>query len=403
MTDAATGRPMPAFRVIRGLVFANNPRVSWMVQDGSEFTDGRYTVKHSEPYAGYAVRIEAAGYKPAESRVFRPGEENPTFDFALSRAQAADLLTGIVLGPDGRPAAGAEVALATRDHPLVFENEQFTFGRGNGMSFAKTGPDGRFTFDAPGGPFLLAATSDDGYAEAKPDDFAKSGTLAMKAWGKVSGQAMIGRKPAANELISFSLRDITSINTAVHAFHHISARTDAQGRFSFDRVIPGQSEVARVVVTDFGNGMQQHMGCWQEPVDVAPGQSVEVRIGGKGRPVVGRVALQAPPGVQVDWRRNRPATIEKPRVFNPLRGIFGLVDPHANDRFAASLDKDGRFRVEDVPPGRYELTVTIDAPPSADRPGPTRELGQVKVPVDVPEGDADAPVDLGEIPAEVKG
>ncbi len=122
VTDAATGQPVPTFRVVRGLVFSNSPRVSWMMQDASEFTGGRYIVKHSEPYAGYAVRVEAAGYKPAESRVFKPGEDAPTFDFALTRAADADLLTGIVLRPDGQPAAGAEVALATPDHPLLFEN-----------------------------------------------------------------------------------------------------------------------------------------------------------------------------------------------------------------------------------------------------------------------------------------
>lgn len=401
VTDSATGRPMPAFRVIQGLVFANDSRVSWSARDASKFTDGRYTVKYSEPYAGYAVRIEAAGYKPAESRVFRPGEENPTVEFALTRAEAADLLTGIVLGPDGRPVAGAEVALATHGHPLIFENEQFTFGRRNGMSFTKTGPDGRFTFDARGDAFLLAATSDDGYAEATSDAFSKSNTLDMKTWGKVSGQALIGQRPAANELVEFRLRDITSINTAVHAFHYIKKRTDAQGRFSFDRVIPGAGQVARVVVTDLGNGSQQHMGCWQEPVDVAPGQAVEVLIGGKGRPVIGRVALKALPGIHVDWRQNRPATIEKSRVFNPFRVLFGQ-DPRQFDRFAGSFDTDGRFRVEDVPTGRYELTVTIDAPPVPNRPGPAQELGRVTVPVNVPEGDADTPIDLGEVPAEVK-
>jgi hypothetical protein len=180
------------------------------------------------------------------------------------------------------------------------------------------------------------------------------------------------------------------------------ARTDAQGRFVFDRVIPGPSEVSRVVITEFGNGSQQHMGCWQEPVEVGPGQTVKVKIGGKGRAVIGRVVLKAAPGDHVDWRQNRPATIEKARGFNPLARLFG-ADPRQNDRFAASLDKDGRFRVDDVPPGRYELTVTIDPLATQGRPGLFAELGRVKVPVAVPEGDDDAPVDLGEIAAEVKG
>jgi hypothetical protein len=118
--------------------------------------------------------------------------------------------------------------------------------------------------------------------------------------------------------------------------------------------------------------------------------------------VVGRVTRRAKSDVQVDWRRNRPATIEKARDLGPHDALIG-PDPRQNDRFAGSLDKDGRFRVEDVPPGRYELTVTIDAPPELDQPGLARELGRVRVPVTVPKGDDDVPVDLGKIEAEVKG
>jgi hypothetical protein len=64
---------------------------------------------------------------------------------------------------------------------------------------------------------------------------------------------------------------------------------------------------------------------------------------------------------------------------------------------------DGRFRVDDVLPGRHELTVTLDPSTTQGRPGLVAELGGVKVPVAVPERDDDAPVDLGEIAAEVKG
>jgi beta-lactamase regulating signal transducer with metallopeptidase domain len=392
VTDASTREPVPSFRLVRGLKFSNNPRIIWMVQDSAEFTGGRYTIKHDEPYEGYAIRIEATGYKPADSRVFKPTEGTTSFDFALTRAAPTDFLTGTVLRPDGRPAAGAEVALATPAHPLVFEMQQVRFSRSNGMSFAKTGPDGRFTFDAPDGPFLLAAMSDDGYAELH----GKPGNLTLEAWGKVKGQAFIGRNPAANQPVSIGPRDYRPVQNGVNAFYESYTRTDAHGRFVFDRAIPGPSQVARVVVTEFGNGSTQQMGCWQQPVDVQPGETVEVKIGGKGRPVVGQVLLKAAPGVNVDWRRNRPATIERARGFNLLPGA------RQNDRFAASLDKDGRFRIDDVPPGHYELTVTIDAPPELDRPGPVNEFGRVRVPVDVPEGDSDVPVDLGEIAATVE-
>ena len=68
VTDAQTRQPVPAFRVVRGLVFANNPKVAWLNRDSAAFTGGRCTVQEREPHPGYAVRIEADGYKPAESR-----------------------------------------------------------------------------------------------------------------------------------------------------------------------------------------------------------------------------------------------------------------------------------------------------------------------------------------------
>ncbi len=351
VTDAETGRPVPAFRLVRGFELSNNRGFVWIEQELVEYRDGRYSLSYTELQDGYAVRIEAPGYKPADSRVFKSGETTPTFDFALTRATADDLLTGVVVRPDGRPAAGAEVALATPEHPLIFENESFRFGRGNGMSFAKAGPDGRFAFDKPPGAYLLAATSDAGYGEARPDEIARSGKIAMKAWGKVRGRARIGRRPAADQTITLMRRnDRPAGPNGVNTFYNIETRTDAQGNFTSDRVIPGALQVARVVITEYGNGMRQHMGCWQEPVDVAPGQAVLTHIGGRGRPVIGRVAVKAPPGVTIDWRRNEPATIQKRQALNLLG-----EDPHRFDRFAAGLDHDGRFRIDDVPPGSYEL------------------------------------------------
>jgi hypothetical protein len=262
------------------------------------------------------------------------------------------------------------------------------------MSFAKTDPDGRFTFNAPDGPFLLAAMSDDGYAESRVN----FGTLTLQAWGRVKGQAFIGREPAVNQVISIGRRDRLFERNGVDTSYDLETRTDAQGRFVFERVVPGACEVSRMVLTEFGDGSGQRMPCWQEPVDVMTGETVEVRVGGKGRPVFGRVVLRAAPGVRVDWRKNRPATVRWARGAE-FDGV-----PHPNGQFGANLDKEGRFRVEDVPPGHYDLTITIDAPRAPDRPAaPDAELGQAKVRVDVPEGNDGAPVDLGEITAAVKG
>src|SRR5262249_36321187 len=140
----------------------------------------------------------------------------------------------------------------------------------------------------------------------KPDE------LSLQPWGKIKGRARIGHQPAAYQTIAWYPRGARPAGPrGVYGFYQSETRTDAQGNFAFDRVIPGAGGVSRVVITEFGDGSSQHMGCWQEPVDVAPGQTVLVRIGARGRPVVGRIALRAAPGVHVDWRQNRPATLEK--------------------------------------------------------------------------------------------
>ena len=209
VTDAATGRPVPAFRLIRGLVFSNNPRAAVEgitanltalirgivseqpaaaldVQEAAAFTGG-YTTKFDGAYAGYAVRVEADGYKPTDSRIFRPGEVCADVRLRPDPHRGRRPPHGC-RPPPRRPARGrGPVALATPEHPLVFETELTAFSRGNGMSIAKTGPDGRFSFDKPGGAYLLAAMSDDGYAEATPEGRGKPGRACAETLGQDQG------------------------------------------------------------------------------------------------------------------------------------------------------------------------------------------------------------------------
>jgi hypothetical protein len=65
--------------------------------------------------------------------------------------------------------------------------------------------------------------------------------------------------------------------------------------------------------------------------------------------------------------------------------------------YGGSFDAEGRFRAEDVPPGRYRITVTVDAPPRAGGPTISALLGTVTHSFSVPEGDQDEPVDVGDV------
>ena len=71
-------------------------------------------------------------------------------------------------------------------------------------------------------------------------------------------------------------------------------------------------------------------------------------IGGKGRPVIGRIVLDGTPEAPVDWTANEPVMLGVPAEgSDPKR--FGMLF-FGRSLFASYLDKDGRFRIDDVPP-----------------------------------------------------
>ena len=149
----------------------------------------------------------------------------------------------------------------------------------------------------------------------------------------------------------------TSDGGGFYVFNYgYSARTDERGRFAFERVIPGPGTVSRVIRTEFAGGSSvMHMPCWLEPVEVKPGQTARVTIGGKGRPVIGRVVLDGIPEAPVDWTQNEPATITTPRRGRAARDVVR--------RFGSKIDKDGRFRIEDVTPGPLRAGVSTSIRP----------------------------------------
>jgi thiol-disulfide isomerase/thioredoxin len=119
-----------------------------------------------------------------------------------------------------------------------------------------------------------------------------------------------------------------------------------------------------------------------------------VRLGGTGRPVVGRFVLAGATETTVDWTNNQPAEIRVP--LNEVKGA------RVWRCFGSYIDKDGRFRVEDVPPGEYELELTVNSDAYPKDRGAM--IGLLRKTVVVPEARAarpDEPVDLGTITVEL--
>src|SRR5262249_7113005 len=163
--------------------------------------------------------------------------------------------------------------------------------------------DGRFSFTPPDDPYFVIAISDAGYAHAWPEDFVKAPTLVLQPWGKIEGELRVGRRPAANQRVEFYPDPIQHGGKSYRLNDLYTALTDKDGRFAFDRVAPVPGEVSRNIPSAVGGFPAWG---WQERVEAKPGQTARVNIGGKGRPVIGRIVLDGARQTTVDWTRNQP-------------------------------------------------------------------------------------------------
>lgn len=75
--------------------------------------------------------------------------------------------------------------------------------------------------------------------------------------------------------------------------------------------------------------------------DFPGGKTVRIDLGGTGRPVVGR--LQPPDGFTGKVRWN----------FADITVVSGAKSPY----YTVTVDREGKFRIDDVPAGEYLLSV----------------------------------------------
>ena len=115
VTDAETGKSIDDFTLYHGSVPGG--QAFWDRERPRRFREGRFLVNDPWPVPNAkGLRVEAEGYLPADSRPFAITEGTVTYNFRLKKGKISTrpAISGVVLLPDGKTAAGAEVALASR-------------------------------------------------------------------------------------------------------------------------------------------------------------------------------------------------------------------------------------------------------------------------------------------------
>jgi hypothetical protein len=152
----------------------------------------------------------------------------------------------------------------------------------------------------------------------------------------------------------------------------------------FDRVFPGKASIGRGLTHTVDRGATETASSCLIRAAFPGGKSSRIDLGGIGRPVVGTLA--PPDGFPEDVHWNFASVDVRPLIENEEE-----ADPLY---FHASVDRTGRFRIEDVPAGKYVLSVRFHKFPAGHLP-----TQQVVVPAF--EGKfTEEPLDLGTLKLE---
>ena len=427
VTDAETGTPVATFKFTIGRTQPWNPADQTPMWDLPRQTgsNGSYRAVIEEEQVPY-LRIEADGYETVESEIQLTNGVEGVRDFQLKRTSAAHSIRGSVLLPDGSPAVGVEVALCTATVGVMLNGTAFeagAFGRTRGLQGSdyrrKTDAQGAFSFDPKPGAHTLVAVGPAGLGQVRCFDFSQPLEIRLQPWGRIEGSVRTRDGRWAGRKVEWQRPgNLTSWMTLSDKSGGFSARSDASGKFTLEHVPPGDGRAA----IDDGPDAAPILSPW---IQVKPGETAQVQIGGVGRQVTGK--LVAPPGLDIRSWSNQ-VTIAQLHVqydsYSMPKDLTGnaaerwkleFEDTEAGrtwfrDQYAYDfkVGADGSFTIPEVLPGKYRLFVNVgqgylgSGPDSAaSHPGdpgdPQIAFGGMELTVPDGSGDSGWPLDLGEI------
>jgi len=338
VVDAETKEAIKEFNVLRGIKWENNDRVSWQRDSYNmkSFTDGKYTMSFTYPYPGHLIRIEADGYLPAVSKVFKSDEAKQSWDFELQKGTGP---AGVVFTPEESPAESANVCVITKNQNLYIENGNPRKNNNNQIVIDTDGK-GKFAIPPQTEAYKLLVLHESGYAEISEQQFADSNEIFLQKWAQAEGYVFIGSKPAADQQLNCQCntyqRDGFNYNLS------FKTTSDANGYYLFEKVQPGRNQISRVIRS---SDMRRSWYVDYKNIETFSGEKAYADIGGEGRVVTGQ--LLRPDSIDADlpWecadvRINTKRMIDEQNRYQIMVEIYNEIELPRPENFEAMTSSD---------------------------------------------------------------
>jgi protocatechuate 3,4-dioxygenase beta subunit len=395
--DATTEQPVTKFSLRTGQASPDEGNLYGVIRY-HELTaaDGKFSISIDEE-SDNAIAAYADGYADLIQRL--PEVQNSIVQMVIRLKPSAGL-SGVVLAPDGTPAAGVTVACALLNSP-----GRIQLANGRLRSFdehsrvATTDANGQFQVSSVPDDGTVVAAGEPGFARVPLGEVRNSGIVQLQAWGRIEGTLKVGGQPGTGRDLLFSLSQV-GISTD---FNGYKATTDDQGQFTMEKVPPGDGAIVRLIRTSPNSWSHSD----STPVTVLAGQTTQVALGGNGAILLGRVRFDNPPtndaaaGLSFEGHLfgqmppqptfNSP---EEARAYHTSPEWAALMRTRKN--YSIEMKPDGSFTVDDVAPGTYTLNVFARAGGQQGFMNPM--LGNGSSAVSVPDTFNPAvPIDIGEV------
>ena len=337
VVDASSGKPVQQFEVKEMVPVSESPDTmyheNWrLVND----PDGAFTLARLNRGA-YTVHVRSNGYANAEQRVhIYPGVDTPDVVIEMDPARR---IAGSVVDDSGQPVVGARVFAG----PLPSSFRQSTMRTQQPIL---TDAEGRFEIDDASTSLQMVSAFHHAYA---PISQSVSGDLnaiqiVLHEGGSLSGIVTLDGAPSINASV-YAL-----LNPESNPVSIARANTDDNGEFELSKIGPG------LVVAYADLDLERPYGerNMSHTINVDNGKTTPVyfdfKIGDAG--VEGLASLDGQP------------------IADAVVVVSTGVMPHEYESTNIRSDAEGRYRIEGLAPGNYELKTFIPGLDQAMQPEP---------------------------------